>query len=393
MSKYKILTITGITLFAVILTATALLILGSGPLTPAAGIEKIQKHLDNVVRRNDEVSGIILKLHSPGRSFSETFTSGTVISPDQPFHGASIGKTFTAAMIGRLADRGQLSYSDPVSAYLDESRLENLFVCQGTDYRYEVTIEQLLTHTSGIGDYFEDPVTSGLPFRETMLLEPDRIWTPDELADFTRDRQQAAARPGEKMHYSDTGYILLGLIIEKITGRSFHEQLHRSIFNPLEMDSSYMPFRSEPDNRNTLPPAPLLYRGNDLSRSNILSIDWAGGGIISTAEDLLTFYQTLLGGDLVSPSVLNRMTAFDRQYQKGIYYGEGMMQFRFGEFLFFLESMPHVFGGVGSNGSFMLYDETGDLYIIGSYGSLDFMAGSVRSLITVLNILERMEFQ
>ncbi|MCP3763334.1 serine hydrolase [Domibacillus sp. A3M-37] len=81
-----------------------------------------------------------------------------------------------------------------------------------------------------------------------IISEPNKKWTPPELVDFTRKRQQAVGVPGQVFHYSDTGYILLGLLIEKVTGKPFHENLHERIFQPLNMNDSYLLYYSEPSN-------------------------------------------------------------------------------------------------------------------------------------------------
>ncbi|WP_052728408.1 serine hydrolase domain-containing protein [Domibacillus tundrae] len=137
---------------------------------------------------------------------------------------------------------------DPLLKYFTSSELEGLFVVEGKDYAKNVTVEQLLAHTPGIGDYFEDPVQSGAPMTKLIISEPNKKWTPPELVDFTRKRQQAVGVPGQVFHYSDTGYILLGLLIEKVTGKPFHENLHERIFQPLNMNDSYLLYYSEPSN-------------------------------------------------------------------------------------------------------------------------------------------------
>ena len=112
------------------------------------------------------------------------------------------------------------------------------------DYKEEVTIQSLMNHTSGIGDYFEDPVNEGMSIKELLLEKPDHIWTPVELIDFTISNQRTFAKPHTNLHYSDTRYLLLGFIIESITEQSYHDILHEKIFIPLEMNDSYMMFLS-----------------------------------------------------------------------------------------------------------------------------------------------------
>jgi D-alanyl-D-alanine carboxypeptidase len=158
-----------------------------------------------------------------GKDFTETVTA------NHPYYSDSIGKTFTAALIGMLSEEGVIHFNDLISGYLDDELLAGLFVYEGADYKDKVTVKQLLGHMSGVGDYYEDPVTQGDTMVDLLLKEQDRIWTPLELLSFTRENQKAIARPGEVFHYSDTGYILLGFLIEAVHRAGIHEVLHERI--------------------------------------------------------------------------------------------------------------------------------------------------------------------
>ena len=91
---------------------------------------------------------------------------------DVPFHIASIGKVFTATLVCMLAERGAVSLDDPIVDYMPESSLENLFVFEEKDYAEQVTIRELLTHTSGVAGYVEDPLINGTLFLEVRLRNP-----------------------------------------------------------------------------------------------------------------------------------------------------------------------------------------------------------------------------
>jgi len=247
-----------------------------------------------------------------------------------------------------------------------------------------------LKHTSGVGDYFEDPVTKGDTMIHLLLEDKNKMWSPLELVAFTRENQKAVGRPGEIFHYSDTGYTLLGLIAESATGRKYNQLLHDFIIDPLSMNDTYLIFKSDPVNVPELNMLEVYADGTDLSRENSLSVAWADGGIVSTMSDLLIFNKALNTGRLVSMETLARMTEFDNEYRSGVHYGIGVMEFDFGGFSFFLEDMPNMHGGVGSTSSFMLYDKENDIHIIAHFGSLDFMEKSVPVLINVLLLVDRL---
>lgn len=367
------------------------------PLSKEDTITSIQKHLDKTIRDSVQISSIILTIYSETKDYNHTFVSGTTgtetrqVAPTDRYHSASIGKTFTATIFGMLYDKGILDYSDRITDYLSDEILKDIFIYQGVDYKDEVTIMQLLKHTSGVADFFEGPVIKGKPMLELIQDEPDRMWSPLELVTFSRQYQTAVNKPGEEMHYSDTGYVLLGLILEEATGIEYHEALHDMIFEPLDMNNSYLNFKSESQVQSEEDILEIWIDGTDFSQKNALSLDWAGGGIVSTTQDLLTFFKALHNGELVKDSTFNQMKQFNNEYQTGVYYGMGMMEFDFGDFSFFLEDLSNIYGGVGATGSFMMYDETNDTYIIANYGSFEFMDDSVESLANILMIYDRME--
>lgn len=384
-----------ITVSIIIAAGAALFILtraASSPLTREQAEKKIQDIILREVDKNESVTGALVMLGMKESGIDRTFTAGTArgkpIMPDQPFHIASIGKAFTAAIAGTLVDEGLLSLDDPISAYLPAEMLKGLFTVDGMDYSAEVTVSMLLNHTSGIADYFDGPVTGGTPLRELIMTEPNRFWTPEDLLDYSRSRQKPVAGPGEKFSYSDTGYILLGLLLEKASGKAFHELLHQKIFTPLSMDDSYLMFYSKPLNE-ALPIAEVWLEGQDISGFQSLSIDWTGGGIISTLHDLELFVKALSRGDILKPETLSRLWTFDRKFMRGIHYGYGFMEYHFGEFFPTLSAYPLMRGHMGILGTQMFYDDESGTLFIASFGSADYSAGSVKTMIKILGTAGR----
>jgi len=278
---------------------------------------------------------IQVKVYSEKLDLDYNYPTGAA---NQPYHVASIGKVFTATLVQILAERGHLDIKDFIIRYLPLKTLEHLFVYQNIDYASQVTIEHLLGHTSGVADYFEGGTTNGKSFLDDVLTNPSFHWTPQRLLDFTREHQNATGIPGKVFNYSDTGYILLGLIIEEITGKSFAQNLQDEFFLPLEMRDSYLMFYSEPQNPDKKIIEKIWFNNVEISGFESLSCDWSGGGIISTTADLLKFNQALREGRLVLKSTLESMDACTHKFQPGIYYGLGMMEIRFKEFFFLLMS-------------------------------------------------------
>jgi D-alanyl-D-alanine carboxypeptidase len=323
-----------------------------------------------------------------------TFPQG---SAAQPYHLASIGKVFTAVLIQILAERGMFSIQDKIQRFFSDSELANLFIYKNIDYASQVTIEHLLGHTSGIADYFEGiagQINGGknkkISFIDEVLTHTDHHWTPQELIEFTRNYQSAVGIPGQIFNYSDTGYILLGMIVEKITQKSFAENLVNEIFLPLGMRDSYLMFYSEPANSPKRNIEKIWLNGTEVSSFESLSCDWAGGGIISTTADLLLFNRALRNGQLIGKESLEAMDRCNYRFRPGIHYGLGMMEIRFKEFFFLLGRLPRVRGHIGILSTHMFYDPSTDSHIIINFGDSARMVESFRALIDIENTLQRL---
>lgn len=353
--------------------------------TPQQASQHLQRYFEKLQRKAAERPLQIL-VSAPNLGLDFHYPSG---STGQPFHLASIGKVFTATLVHQLANRGALSLDDPLAGYFNADLLANLFVYRGVDYASRATIGQLLAHTAGVADYFEDRTLNKSSFLDEVLNNPDQHWTPQALLDFTRHNQAAVGIPGKTYHYSDTGYILLGLLIEKVTAKPFHQNLEEAFFRPLGMDDSYLMFYGEPRNPAKPPIQPIWLNKKEVSRFTSLSCDWAGGGIVSTTADLLKFNRALRDGELVPPTTLSAMDHCTNKFQPGIYYGSGMMEIRFGEFFFLLGGLPKVKGHIGILATHMFYDPRHQAHIVMNFGDNTRMVESFQALIEIENTLAR----
>lgn len=390
--KKILLIILAIILLTVIVLAL-MMYFGSTPLTKDKAISSIDKLVEAAIGKKN-VTQAIVYIDSPQHNLSETFVHGQLngkdITADQPFHTASVGKAFTAAIIGVLIDEGKLSLDDKIVDYLSDEVLQSSFIFEGVDYKDQVTIKNLLNHTSGIADSFDDEAIGSMHMQDLVVNEPNKFWTPMDLVNFTNDYQQAVNKPNAEFHYSDSGYILLGLIIENVSGQSFDEMLHQYIFTPLNMDDSYLIFYSQPAN-GILPIADINFNGVNVKDYPSLSVDWAGGGVVSTASDLAIFIRALNNYEIISEETLDSLYQFDYSFMSGIHYGNGFMEFHFDEFFPTLGFLPNYTGHMGVLGTQMFYDKDSDTVYIASFGSTDYSAGSVQTMIKILSTLERIQ--
>ncbi|WP_436763215.1 serine hydrolase domain-containing protein [Streptosporangium sp. V21-05] len=212
------------------------------------------------------------KIQEAASGFADPATR-TPMRVDHRFRIASITKTFTAAITLQLVRERRLALRDTLGRLLPG-------VLPGAD---RVTVEQLLNHTSGIPDYLTDSrfmdaiVDGGMHTRD---------WPPRELLGY-------GGRPGKSgvNRYSNGNFILLGLVIEKVTGRSYAEVLRERVTEPLKLRDTELP-------RELRPPGLAAGRQGDGPGATVVnsSIFWSAGGLVSTARDVGAFYEALFGG-------------------------------------------------------------------------------------------------
>jgi D-alanyl-D-alanine carboxypeptidase len=365
-------------------------------MTRAEALTQIHAALSSRQADDAPSSGIQMRIVSPHFGIDDAFATGIYVHdgehallPNQPFHAASIGKLFTAVTIMQLAEEGALDIADPIADYLTADVRAGLFVHGGVDYGQDVTIGQLMEHTSGVADYFADPVDSGLTVQQDITQNVDTLWTPEMLLAVSRQRQHAVGTPGKQFHYSDTGYVLLGLIIEKVEQKPFHQVLAERIFVPLAMVDSYMPYRSTPTNPQPLPMADAWVDGVNIRAVRSISADWSGGGVVTTPDDLVRFNQALHNEVLISEASYLRMITMRNPFRTGLYYGVGMMAVRFGEFSWTLDFLPESLGHIGILATHLWYEPMTETTVVLNYGSTDRLESSFMDLITIKITLRR----
>lgn len=253
-----------------------------------------------------EVPGVIMHIEENGLPvFSRaagTLTRGgdlpaTVASP---FHIASVGKLFTAATVLRLAERGELDLDAPISDHLDHKTTQRLVVIDDEDLSATVTARQLLAHRGGLANTDED-----LAFIISILGSPQAERTPHDLLAHAR-KAGGVARPGEMESYASPGYFLLGLLIEAVTEKPYHQAVRDEIFTPLEMNETF-----EANNEWIREPTELHhYLGSYDLWTFDPSFEFADGGFVTTATDLAKFGRAFMHGELFTdPDTYNQMIA------------------------------------------------------------------------------------
>jgi D-alanyl-D-alanine carboxypeptidase len=284
--------------------------------------------------------------------------------PDSPIYIASVTKLFTAAAIMRLYEQGAVSLDDPMAKYLPKELIRGINVYHGKDYSGDITIKELLSHRSGIADYYTDKAKDGKSLADLLVAAPERSWTIDQAIVRARDELKPHSPPGTDAYYSDTNFQLLGKIIETVTGKRLHVVFKDFFFHPLRLKHTWLIGRSEPLLPSAAPAD--VFRGDaTVTKARSNTVYWADGGIVSTAEEMIVFLKALNDGRIVRRDTLERMHHWHK-LRFPLQYGYGTMYFRLPWPLDALSGFPALWGHSGSTGSFLYYAEDLHLYIAGT---------------------------
>ncbi len=251
----------------------------------------LNRYIDNLVANND-LSGSILiargdePLYQREFGFSDAKRT-KMIDPETRFNLGSGNKMFTAIAIAQLAEKGKLTYFDPISKYFPDF--------PDPEFAKKATIHNLLSHTSGINEYWTEDFDKNA--KEIRNIDQMLPWVYKVGTDF---------EPGTKARYCNSNFILAGSIVEKVSGMDYYEYVLKHIANPLNMNSTgfYLRDGSTP---NMAEPLRKVETGWERTEDKGSRGTSAGGGY-STARDILKFARGLAGGKLVIKSTLELMT-------------------------------------------------------------------------------------
>ncbi len=340
-------------------------------MNPTTIQSNIETAFRNKVQNDKAVKNAYLLVHSEKLNIHLNMAEGATgdfkADISQPNHLASVGKLFTATIISILHERQMLDFNDPIHKHLDAELMNGLHVFKGKDYSDKITIRHLLMQTSGLNDVF-------YRLMKKMIQDPEFKTTPRDAIIWGKENLKPVAAPGKRHFYTDTNYYLLGLIIENLTGKAFHEVMHWFIFDPLGMQHAYMSGFSKPKKESETQAAPLYVNGqNLLSINGIHQVDYAGGSVTAPLEEYLLFMKALLNGNLIKKETLIRMITDD------INMGFPTLGFRYGYSIWKMKSLPLImpkkyacWGCVGATGAFMFHHPITESIIIGTFNDFSY---------------------
>lgn len=275
---------------------------------PASSQAELQRVLDTALDNQPVSPGMTAAVDRPGLRWRGATgvldrASGSPLRASDGYRIASGTKTFTSAAILRLAERGRLTLRAPVARYLPVAYRRALRA-DGYDPR-RITVRMLLQHTAGLFDY-----AAADAYLQALLADPGHRWSRIEQLRFAMANGEPVAPPGRSYSYSDTGYILLGQIVESVSGRpqaAAYRQLLR--FGRLGVDATYFE-TLEPKPRGAGRQAHQYF--SDLDTTAVLDPShdlYGGGGLVSTAADLNRFHRALFDGRVIRRRSLSVMTS------------------------------------------------------------------------------------
>jgi D-alanyl-D-alanine carboxypeptidase len=230
-------------------------------------------------------------------------TAGPDAEVGRPFRMASVGKTFTAAAVFRLVETGAIGLDEPIGPLLTPET-SALLTGDGYDLA-SITVAHLLQHTSGIYDYaFGD----GSPFLVDALADRTRVWTRLEQIELAVSVGDPLYRPGEGFAYSDTGYVLLGEIIEVETGEPYAQAVRTLLdFDRLGITHVWLE-SGEQAPADLLPMSRSFFGAEEISDLDFSLDAFGGGGLAGTTSDVARFFDALLAGEVFAdPETLATM--------------------------------------------------------------------------------------
>jgi D-alanyl-D-alanine carboxypeptidase len=296
---------------------------------PAEDVQRLRASVQaklNELHKNAEFPGATVGFILADGRFASVSTgladieNQTPLQPTDRMLAGSIGKTYFAAVVMQLVQEGKLRLDEKLEKWFGRDR----WFARLPNGR-EITVKMLMNHTSGLAEYYQ---LKG--FMERLRTKPDLAFKPEALVECVLDSKPLFAA-GQGWSYADTNYILVGMIVERITGKSLYSEVERRILKPLNLT------RTIPSNRRVLPGvitgysmpnSPFGFEGRVIQDGKFIinpQFEWAGGGYAATAEELARWAKALYEGKILKPAMLERMLeAVPAKTGRGDKYGLGV---------------------------------------------------------------------
>ena len=303
---------------------------------------------------------------------------------DQSYFIASTTKLFTTAIILKLRAEGKLRLDDKISTYIDPSILSGLHNYRGKEYSQELTIKHLLSHTSGLPDYFQGKGANRKSLENELTQGNDQFWTFEQAIERTKNMASLFA-PGTKgkANYSDTNFQLLGKIIEAITHKSYSENCQQIIVKPLGLTKTYL-YQDPTDQTSKT----FYYKNNELNIPKAMTSSGADGGMVSTSTDMLVFIEAFFTGKVFPKEYINGLQEWNKIFfpmRSGI----GIHLFKLPWFFNPTGAALSFIGHSGLSGALAFYSPKENFFIAGTVNQLARPDISFRTMIKLTQLINK----
>ncbi|MEX0882230.1 MAG: serine hydrolase domain-containing protein, partial [Cyclobacteriaceae bacterium] len=307
------------------------------------------------------VHGVILSVHTDQMSpFKWAGASGN-LTIEQPYFLTSVAKLHLTALIMKLRLRGMLRLEDPISHYLPEVLWRDLSLVRKKDFSNKITIQHLLSHSSGLPDYFQVVLRGERTLKQELFSGTDQSWSMDELVKGIKGLKPQF-KPGHKnkIHYADTNFQLLGKLIEIVCAQPLQKVIENFHLKPLALSQTY----SYNDTKDRTP-SPFYFNEHPLWIPKAMTSFGPVGGMVSTAHDNMVFLKAFFHGHLFEEEDIDDLKTWN-PLGKGLYYGKGLAQFRKPWYWMPLGTKVILTGHSGTSGAFAFYHEEKKLFFTGT---------------------------
>ncbi len=360
----------------------------------------IEKELLKVIR-NPKIGELIfrMKVFNGEKNIAYLADKNGIkeLKNEKPYSIASVTKLFIATVILKLKEENKLKLTDKLTAYFTEDEISGLVVFKKVDYSKEVTIYNLLTHSSGIREYLEIKDANNKSIVDDIIINPNKTWTIKEIITIVRNGGEGYFKPQNvpskkyQARYSDTNFQLLIEIMRRIEKKSYEDIIEEKILRPCGMKNTYLPTKRDVDSYP-------IYLGKDELKTNTEALK-ALGDFNSTTSDLILFFENLLNNECFSnKDTLEIMMGSFQTFKFGvsllspgwpIQYGVGIMRFKMPKFLSPFKEPVELIGHTGASGAWLFYEPKQKMIYVGTSNQVAAAALPFKLMPKIVNISKK----
>jgi CubicO group peptidase (beta-lactamase class C family) len=340
---------------------------------------EFQQIVNNAVD-NKKVFGVVVCI----RKNDDTFISSVGnLNVESQYFIASITKLYVTGLILKLREQAKINFDDKISKYLKQDIIQGLHIYKGVEYSNEITIKQLMAHTSGLPDYFQQKKESGKSLLGELTSGNDQQWNFEKVMIEVK-KMKPKFKPGEKGKalYSDTNYQLLGKIIEHVTDKNLSENFTKYIFQPLDLTKTYL----YQDSKDTIP-AVMYFKNKQLNIPLAMTSFGPDGGIVSTARESMIFIRAFFNGQLFPKEYLSEIMKEWNKIFFPFQYGVGIAKFKLPRIFSPFKPVPELIGHGGLSGAFAYYLPGKDICLTGTVNQINNPGIPYKLMIKLINNL------